>query len=923
MQPDNAIETIYSLLTSRSYTSTELQKNIRLTLEMENLDENSYQMAVLNGFTLKNSQIKWSLINLLRHYESLSPWGTTNPDTFERRREVVACINLEKIYENIISFVPNLFKSTNIIRKESRRQSEKNWPNKYLMNLKQGYWGCYKRYLQEINGFDESTVDEIDSNTFDILRNLEDPDTPQAKTTKGLVVGYVQSGKTANFTGLLAKAADTNYSLIIILAGIHNILRDQTQQRIDTELLGVDRLSHGDKVVYANMEDGLKKFTTFQPTLRDSNHKIIRLTDVTSDYSQHNVDLLASSDPKLIVCKKHATILNRVILDFKNVPEKIRDEMSVLIIDDESDQATINSKKELEEYTAVSEKIGKLFKLFTRAQYVGFTATPFANVFIFPNDETQMFPDDFILSLPKPKNYMGGEEFFALDTYGDVEDYDLPPAHPICRKITLDAGSDDTNSLQDAILYFIISGAIKLWRKENFETRGPSKHHTMLIHTASQIRRHEDYAAHTLKIWKRLIRSQNFMELAKVKFHSEFIDSATETAARTLPDRFENLQKHISQSISLIEKGENGPVRVVNAGEMASDAYLDFNKGGVWKIVIGGNKLSRGFTVQGLTVSYFRRIAANADTLIQMARWFGYRPGYRDLVRLYISTKEPKGRTFVNLFTQFQEAIVMETDFRNFIKRYSDELTPRSFVPAVKATGIMPTADAKMHWVDLKVLNLSDESKEPTHAPTQDTLRKKNIESFHAFQARANKVNPSFDWAESEYICSGADYLTLLNQRLNTDTQSGTALEEVERDGFVPIAVKHQLDYLTADTERARSRIRLIVPKGSTDFIDFDGKKHAVFIRSKSASKGPSRYLVFSTKKERNPVKQFVDAGEIVVLLYKVVERSTGDTATKTGKKMELVNQGYPDMMYAAYYPAQSTSNQSAGNFWGLRITPT
>ena len=275
------------------------------------------------------------------------------------------------------------------------------------------------------------SVSELDNATDAIVSRLSDPERVEAFQTKGLVVGYVQSGKTANFTGVIAKAADAGYRLIIVLGGTMNILRDQTQRRLDKELVGRELLGDdykGDPEIEEFLSHGgrpsdkgafdWQRLTGPEYEYKSLHRGIDALEFERIDPSRLLFDPinLHRSKARLIVLKKQKVVLDRLIRDFKRFRMAKPADIPTLVIDDESDQASINTRPpNSRERTAINKKITDLMKLFPRGQYVGYTATPFANVFINPDDAEDLFPKDYIVSLPRPRFYMGLQEFVDTD----------------------------------------------------------------------------------------------------------------------------------------------------------------------------------------------------------------------------------------------------------------------------------------------------------------------------------------------------------------------------------------------------------------------------------------------------------------------------------------------------------------------------
>jgi len=350
------------------------------------------------------------------------------------------------------------------------------------------YWDAYSEYLREHGNWPQESIVALDQASTLVVERLSDPERQEIFQTKGLVVGYVQSGKTANFTAVAAKAADAGYRLIIVIAGTLNILRSQTQRRFDKELIGKELIQlSGSNHDYVGAKDWDEFISHGDVPDQLGSFNWKRLTGETGDYQYLKRGLSALefkskypdrrlNDPAnlhdveavLVVVKKIPSVLKKLNRDLSNLRTALT-EVPALIIDDESDQATINTvdpnKKSEKTRTATNEQIIRLVELLPRSQYVGYTATPFANVFINPDDVKDLFPKDYIISLPRPIDYMGIYDFFdfALDG-GELGEGDPTPKEDAHIRDVVGEDEDRAN-LPKAIDSFVLSGALKLFSK--------------------------------------------------------------------------------------------------------------------------------------------------------------------------------------------------------------------------------------------------------------------------------------------------------------------------------------------------------------------------------------------------------------------------------------------------------------------------
>jgi hypothetical protein len=597
------------------------------------------------------------------------------------------------------------------------------------------YWPAYQNYLRDFRGWQPESIADLGSATTDVVQRLSDPSRTEAYQSKGLVVGYVQSGKTANFTGVLAKAIDSGYRLLIVMTGTIDILREQTQRRVDMELVGEENIlrdiDRSDAEVLSSVDyqddpdwiDGrfirhgvLPSSQNFPDIIRLTNH---RFAGKTGDYRSlqagitalefekfdrslplHHPVNLPRSSARLVIIKKNTSVLKRLVRDLKTIRPKLG-EIPALVIDDESDQASVNTsdpsrwQANERERSATNKLIAELLGLLPRSQYVGYTATPFANVFIDPSDTEDIFPKDFLLSLGRPPGYMGVSDFHDLDS--DIELADRTVANSREKAHVRDllaTGPDRIPEMQHALAAFVISGAIKLYRESLGS--GTYRHHTMLVHESVKQDDHKDLADEIRAAWSgAAFSSPSGLVLLRNLFEGDFTPVSAAQEALPFPATFDELKPFIGRSISKIT-GSGDPIIIVNGDKDLAQEAIDFDKRSVWRILVGGTKLSRGFTVEGLTISYYRRKTKQADTLMQMGRWFGFRHGYRDLVRLYIGRAEADGRKTIDLYEAFEAIVRDEERFRDELRKYAELVDGR---PQIRPSQIPPLVSQHLPWL--------------------------------------------------------------------------------------------------------------------------------------------------------------------------------------------------------------------------------
>ncbi|GGV85111.1 hypothetical protein GCM10015535_31390 [Streptomyces gelaticus] len=679
-------------------------------------------------------------------------WSTAPPRTDARRTDTYNRLGFGADLRKALDEAVPVFKEPGptVISKEFA-----SWYSRDSAAARSFYWNSYEQLLRR-KGWSDAAVAGLDEASHAVVERLSDPTRTEAYGARGLVVGYVQSGKTANFTGVAAKAMDAGYRLVIVLGGTLNLLRGQTQRRLDMELIGQENILRGadpsdpDALVgidYQDDEDWPAKFVTHghrpfnieRLTTRDDDYRSLRQGIGALEIEKREKHLplyvpdnLHRAAARVMVVKKNKSVLTNLVKDLKKIGPILR-EIPTLIIDDESDQASVNTSdpKKWEsgrtQRTAINGLISQLLGLLPRAQYVGYTATPFANVFIDPSDGEDIFPRDFLISLPRPVGYMGVQDFHDLDGEGTAEETHV-------RGIYDDTG----DRLQEAMDAFILTGALKLYRADRGVPEGPFRHHTMLVHESVKMDDHADLALRINTLWHQAgyTSHEGHARLEKL-LADDFAHHAD--ADLPTPSAYADLRPYVSRARQLINSGGN-PVVVVNGDtdRYFSQIDLDFDRTpNVWKILVGGTKLSRGFTVKGLTVTYYRRTTRQADTLMQMGRWFGFRPGYRDLVRLYIGREEPLTKTqTVDLYEAFEAICRDEETFRSQLSRYAalvdgkPQVTPAQVPPLVSQhlPWIKPSGRNKMFNAELVEIRSPGQWVEPTAYPTDGADLRHNAE---------------------------------------------------------------------------------------------------------------------------------------------------------------------------------------------------
>jgi len=622
-------------------------------------------------------------------------------------------------------------------------------------------WNYSTRYFTSLenSGRSEKVVTETIKSSYQILEKIGDPKSDTPFYVKGLVVGSVQSGKTGNFNAVINRAIDSGYRLVIVLSGIMEDLRSQTQLRIESDVIGngiIDITSETKGV------KGVGKINRFGNLGDTTVNQVVSITSYKSDFNKSLVDADFNIDnTNVLVCKKNVSVLRNLIVWLHDYLEENKDRHNIplLILDDEADNASLNNEgaKGREYASKTNGHIRALLDLFTRKTYLGYTATPFANVLQDrnevpedkwkvsyklkgENEEKQLtqvdniFPDDFIVLLNPPSNYIGAKQIFEtfepidnkigikiplveivsdtvsefpsridketllgvqsfrtkdeFDENGGYLNYDSYKDYISSTRASKTGDDFPKNlpkSLTDSVMCFILSIAIRESRKQKMiYSTSFMPHHTMLIHI-SRFSLWQNKTRDLLREYVTDLQSKienetitspesiyGVLEKVWYKYYSHIIESIQSYLPKgyhdefLIPITFESLKSYLPEAINNIE------VKAINS--ITKDS-LEYPKSSTKKVIaVGGNRLSRGFTLEGLTINYFIRSTDYSDTLLQMGRWFGYRPGYLDCCKLF-TTQDSKDkfdsttRTIEELEVEFRKMEAKNKSPQNFVLR--------------------------------------------------------------------------------------------------------------------------------------------------------------------------------------------------------------------------------------------------------------
>ncbi|BAZ27267.1 endonuclease [Kalymmatonema gypsitolerans NIES-4073] len=640
------------------------------------------------------------------------------------------------------------------------------------------FWNRYRRYLEEEKGWAPVTINSVEQLTDQILERIEDPKRLGSWDRRGMVVGQVQSGKTANYTGLLCKAVDAGYKLIIVLAGMQNSLRSQTQIRLDEGFLGFDSqvnraFDRGNPLL------GVGKIPIGKWLVVNSATSSANNGDFNRTVAKQYGVIPGGQDPLLLVVKKNKSILTNLFkwalsvrgLVHEESGRKIVRDVPLLIIDDEADNASINTNplpfdengNIIEDYdvSTINKLIRQLLYSFEKSSYVGYTATPFANIFIHP-DVTKaecgedLFPRSFIINIPTPSNYIGPTQIFGLDadsTSGLEESEGLP----IIRFLDDHEEWMPTQhkkehipeylppSLQQAIKAFILACAIRMARGQENEHNSMLVHVTRYTNVQSEV---TDQVREELNSLKRRLRygdgnasKQIFIEFEKL-YKQDFIPTTKAVSEARYHEKLKDVSWDEVKAL-LFKAAEKIQIKKINGTAKDVLEYWEY-KNGLSVIAIGGDKLSRGLTLEGLSVSYYLRASKMYDTLMQMGRWFGYRPGYLDVCRLYTTDE---------LVEWYKHITVASEELRQEFDYMVDSgATPEDFGLKVRThpQGLMITGANKMKSGARMELSFAGSISETTIFYKTDEINQKNFEFteelLRSLGAYIDRENDNYIW---------------------------------------------------------------------------------------------------------------------------------------------------------------------------------
>jgi hypothetical protein len=690
-------------------------------------------------------------------------------------------------------------------------------------DLTWNFWNRYRRFLEEEKRFAPATIRHLDDLTDQTLALLEDPRRSGYWDRRGMVVGQVQSGKTSHYVGLVCKAADAGYRVIVVLAGVHNSLRSQTQLRLDEGFLGFDtqrRMSFDRTNV--RMGVSLMKGAGFYHA-----HALTNSSD-TGDFNlavaRNAGVMVGGAEPVLLVVKKYKTILENLI-NWATLIQQQRDpdsgdmlvrDVPMIVIDDEADHASVNTAREITgsfgipaaevDPTTINRLIRSLLHRFEKCAYVGYTATPFANIFIKPDQShskyaDDLFPRSFIVSIRAPSNYIGPARVFGLPDDANAGTSALEGL-PVIRHVTdyaawmPDKHKSDwqpgpvPESLTRAIRSFLLTCAARAARGQG------NAHNSMLIHVTRFVNPQNAVSDQVQEIVTSIRQRLEYGDGASSKQILEELrglwvsDFAKTTDMIADPDSSAVTWQAVRAQLAKVV----GKIQIKRINGSAQDTLEYFEAAeGLNVIAIGGDKLSRGLTLEGLSISYYLRASRMYDTLMQMGRWFGYRPGYVDLCRLFTTKELTRWYQGVALA---DEELRREFEYMRLLGKTPEEygLRVRSHPDA-----LMVTSRAKMRNSTVLQLSFSKTISETIVFYKRGKIPEKNFEVTATFLASLGR-------ARGKDERTGRDGTRRLATHVWTDVGSGEVVKFLNRYETHPDSTKAQAKYLK---EYIESRIRI------------------------------------------------------------------------------------------------------------------
>ena len=641
------------------------------------------------------------------------------------------------------------------------------------------YWNQYESYLRLQRHWSKDVCDAIGKDSFEILALTANPLAQGEFMKRGLVVGNVQSGKTANYLGLICRAADIGYKYIVVMAATTNDLRSQTQQRIEEGFGGYDYRPTIEKSIQ-RVPVGVGEVA--RGAFRHPNPGTTRSDDFkkTKMKSLMQVDPENTKEPWIFVIKKNYRTLQNIIAWFEQYRT---DSDQLFLVDDEADNASINTQYSKDDISKINSQIRELLSLFNKSVYVGYTATPYANILIDKDqiDEEfgrDLFPRNFIYTLSAADSYFGPGVVFADIEPDDDQIVEKPQYVRFIDDVAkLPIGKKDwevdelPQSMVDALRTFVLSAAIKIARN------GGDDNASMLVNVSPYNKIQKKYRVRIDEYIQDTLRPpvKNYRALSPwdAACNSSEIAALKQRWEEEFEGRCEFSWDEIYPMLWPIVKTMH--TALINSKSIDS---LDYGGGGEHVVAIGGYSLSRGLTLEGLVTSYFARNSRAYDTLMQMGRWFGHRLGYEDVCRIWMTRESAGWCKFV--------ADATDDLVDDLIRMQQQKASPLVFGQKIRShpSTLMVTARNKMGAGQLiRNISLSNKFVETTVLPRDIQVRTSNEDRAFEFIRRLEsgefQRNLELKWGPLFTKVPSAEIKVFLKRYSNCNDSMVTTTEKV------------------------------------------------------------------------------------------------------------------------------------------------
>ncbi len=724
------------------------------------------------------------------------------------------------------------------------------WYNAAKAGIRPVFWERYRMYLQKEQGWNVTILDELERSADEVMDLLGNPMQAEGFQRRGLCIGDVQSGKTSNYIGIINKAADAGYRVIILLTGVIEKLRRQTQGRVDEGFIGLDSTAF----TRDNKNDVWVGVGCIDPSVSGW-----AVTSTSSDFNAATAKKIVGqltniSAPVIFVLKKNKSVLEKLekwlrYYNAGNVTKTI--DLPMLLIDDEADNASVNTK-DADSPTAINAAIRKLLRLFVKSNYVGFTATPYANIFIDPDSETEMlehdlFPRHFIYALEAPSNYIGASGIFREDapySYMLKSNDDCEIQLPLKHRNGAVMGAFP-KSLKEAIASFFIANAVR-------DLRGAENtHRTMMINVSRFISVQDQISKAVdgfVRNAQREIRNYYLTGEDALQYDTfALLKEAFDIHFSTIPGfefSWAEIQSALKDAVMPIT------VRTVNGGNASKNLNYDEVEDGLRLIAVGGQSLSRGLTLEGLCVSYFYRNSMMYDTLMQMGRWFGYRGGYEDICQIWMPEMA------ISWYSYISEAA---DELRREVRRMQEaNRTPEDFGLCVRSdiAALLVTARNKMKSAQDYEMTISLDGRvvETPYLHNDPAILRRNLEITEEFLEKLNEKyllhidDPDLAVRHPQYLnVEKADILDFLglfsSHSMNVDFHTDDIVQLIEKN-----------------TDGTLDAWDVTIAGGDGDDVTFSGFTTRAIKRSFTVHDNPA-YLQMSGKNARLGSKNLAKGG--------------------------------------------------------------